>query len=43
VELDFQISKKRLEINYGKENFSLKTYEEKNKYIAELKVKLKND
>ena len=35
--------KKRLEINYGKENFSLKTYEEKNKYIAELKVKLKND
>jgi|TARA_B110000503_G_scaffold108035_1_gene161466 two-component system, LytTR family, sensor kinase len=35
--------KKRLEINYGKENFSLDTYEEKNKYIAELKVKLKND
>jgi len=35
--------KKRLEINYGKENFSLKTYEEKNKYIAELIVKLKHD
>jgi len=35
--------KKRLEINYGKENFSLNTFEEKNKYIAELIVKLKND
>ena len=33
--------RKRLEINYGKENYTLNTFKEKNKYIAELKVKLK--
>ena len=35
--------KKRLEINYGLENFSFNTFNEKNKYIADLKINLKND
>ncbi len=35
--------KKRLEINYGLENFSFNTFDEKNKYIADLKINLKND
>ena len=35
--------KKRLEINYGLENFNLDTFHEKNKYIADLKINLKND
>ena len=33
--------KKRLELNYGEGNFDLKNFEEKNKYIAQLRVKLK--
>ena len=33
--------KKRLELNYGEGNFDFKNFKEKNKYIAELKVKLK--
>ena len=33
--------KKRLELNYGEGNFNFKNFKEKNKYIAELKVKLK--
>ena len=32
--------KKRLELNYGKGNYELNTFNEKNKYIAELKVSL---
>lgn len=33
--------KKRLELNYGEGNFDFKNFKEKNKYIAELKIKLK--
>ena len=32
--------KKRLELNYGKGNYELNTFNQKNKYIAELKVSL---
>ena len=32
--------KKRLDLNYGKDNYQLKTFEEKNKHIAQLNINL---